>query len=37
MASLDQAIQAVLIGAAVNKSLAAGGKPVDVQKLLVRD
>jgi predicted dehydrogenase len=37
MASLDQAIQAVLIGAAVNKSLAAGGKPIEVQKLLVRD
>jgi predicted dehydrogenase len=37
MASLDQAIQAVLIGAAVNKSLATGGKPVQVQKLLARD
>jgi len=36
MASLDQAIQAVLIGAAVNRSLAAGGRPVHVQRLLVR-
>ena len=36
MASLDQAVQAVLIGAAVIKSLAAGGRPIEVQKLLVR-
>jgi predicted dehydrogenase len=36
MASLDQAVQAVLIGAAVNQSLAAGGRPVQVQRLLVR-
>jgi predicted dehydrogenase len=37
MASLDQAVQAVLVGAAVNKSLAAGGRPVDVQRLLAKD
>ena len=33
MASLDQAVQAILVGHAVNKSLATG-KPVDVQDLL---
>jgi len=32
MASLEEAIQAVLIGAAANKSIASG-KPVDVRKL----
>jgi predicted dehydrogenase len=37
MASVEQAVQAVLLGAAVNKSLAAGGAVVDVQDLLVRD
>jgi predicted dehydrogenase len=36
MASLEDAVQAVLIGAAVNKSLATGA-PVDVQDLLIRD
>ncbi|MFB3890624.1 MAG: Gfo/Idh/MocA family protein [Phycisphaerae bacterium] len=36
MASLDQAVQAVLIGCAINKSLATG-KPVDVQGLLKKD
>jgi predicted dehydrogenase len=36
MASLEQAVQAVLIGAAINKSLATG-QAVDVQDLLVGD
>ena len=34
MASLDEAIQAVLIGAAANESIANGGQPVKVQSLL---
>jgi len=34
MADLDEAIQAVLIGAAANESIAAGGAPVQVQRLL---
>ncbi len=34
MASLDEAIQAVLVGAAANESIAAGGAPVKVQNLL---
>ena len=36
MADVHQAVQAVLIGAAINKSLATG-KPVNVQSLLHRD
>lgn len=36
MASLDQAVQAILVGHAVNKSLATG-EPVDVQNLLKKD
>lgn len=36
MATLDQAAQAVLIGAAANASIAEGGAPVRVQDLLVR-
>ena len=34
MATLDEAIQAVLIGAAANESIANGGNPVLVQSLL---
>ena len=34
MASLDEAVQAVLIGAAANASIAGGGMPVNVQDLL---
>jgi hypothetical protein len=37
MASAEQAVQAVLVGAAVNKSLANGGATVDVQDLLNKD
>jgi hypothetical protein len=37
MASVEQAVQAVLVGAAVNKSLANGGATVDVQDLLNKD
>jgi hypothetical protein len=33
MASLEEAVQAVLIGAAANRSIATG-RPVDVQRLL---
>ena len=33
-ASLDQAVQAVMVGAAANASIARGGAPVDVQALL---
>jgi predicted dehydrogenase len=36
MATVDEAVQAVLIGHAINKSLAAGGKAIDVQALLVK-
>ena len=36
MASLEEAVQAVLIGAAVNKSIATG-QPVNVQELLQHD
>ncbi len=34
MASLDQAVQAVLIGAAANQSIAEGGRPIDIQALI---
>ncbi|MBN1809771.1 MAG: Gfo/Idh/MocA family oxidoreductase [Planctomycetes bacterium] len=34
MASLEEGAQAVLIGAAANRSIAAGGAPVDIQALL---
>jgi predicted dehydrogenase len=37
MASVEQAVQAVLVGAAVNKSLANGGATVYVQDLLKKD
>ncbi len=36
MASVEEAVQAVLIGVAANKSMATG-EPVDVQRLLVED
>ena len=35
MATLDEAIQAVMVGAAANESIARGGQPVRVQELLL--
>jgi hypothetical protein len=37
MATLHEAVQAVLVGAAANASIAEGGQPVRVQELLVGD
>ena len=37
MATLDEAVQAVLVGAAANASMARGGMPVRVQDLLAGD
>jgi len=34
MASLEEGVQAILIGAAANESMAQGGRPVDIQELL---
>ena len=37
MATLEEAVQAVMVGAAANVSIAEGGRPVRVQELLAGD